>query len=62
MGYKKMKTAIILSLLLSILILTGCSHYGMHHYYNAMDQGRTITNSHFQQSSGSLQPDGNYPR
>ena len=62
MGDKKMETAIIPILLLSIPILTGCSHYGMHHYYNAMDQGRTGTNSHFQQSSGSLQPDRNYPR
>jgi len=57
-----MKTALFFLLLTATLFLSGCSHYGMHHYYNAMDQNQDGRNFHFQQNPGSMESDGYYPR
>lgn len=57
-----MKTALFFLLLTAALFLSGCSHYGMHHYYNDMDNYQTEPNFHFQQNTGSMESDGYYPR
>ena len=57
-----MKTGLFFLILTATLMLTGCSHYGMHHYYNAMEQNQAGPSIHFPQSSDSMEPDGDYLR